>query len=51
VLEGQEFLEDHTGIALQHVSKYSFDPAVARGKRENFIGVAQVPIVLQVLSI
>ena len=33
-----------TGAELEHVSSYSFDPAILPGNVENFIGVAQVPI-------
>ena len=39
-----EFLRERTGVALDHVRKASFDPAVLPGNIENFIGVAQVPI-------
>jgi hydroxymethylglutaryl-CoA reductase (NADPH) len=38
------FLADATGVAPEHVGRYSFDPAVLAGNIENFIGVAQVPI-------
>jgi len=38
------FLEEHTDASLQHVSRYSFDPALLPGNIENFTGVAQVPI-------
>jgi hydroxymethylglutaryl-CoA reductase (NADPH) len=40
----REFLADAAGAALEHVGRYSFDPAVLTGNIENFIGVAQVPI-------
>lgn len=40
----QRFIEEYTGVHLQHINKYSFDPAVTRGNIENFAGVAQVPI-------
>ncbi len=39
-----EFLQRHTGATIQHIDKYSFDPAITRGNIENFVGVAQVPI-------
>jgi hydroxymethylglutaryl-CoA reductase (NADPH) len=42
--ERKRFLEQQTGASLQHIDKYSFDPAVTRGNVENFVGVAQVPI-------
>jgi hydroxymethylglutaryl-CoA reductase (NADPH) len=38
------FAEEQTGASLEHVSSYSFDPAVASGNVEQFLGVAQVPI-------
>ncbi len=40
----REFIEEHTGAKLSHVSKYSFDPATLPGNIENFTGVAQVPV-------
>ena len=38
------FAEERCGTSLQHVSSYSFDPAVVAGNVEQFVGVAQVPI-------
>ncbi len=38
------FLREQTGVALEHVSESSFDPAILPGNIEHFIGVAQVPI-------
>ncbi len=38
------FAEERSGASLEHVSSYSFDPAVLRGNVEHFVGVAQVPI-------
>jgi hydroxymethylglutaryl-CoA reductase (NADPH) len=38
------FLREHTGVDLDHVGRYSFDPAILPGNVENFVGVAQVPI-------
>src|SRR4051794_30987701 len=38
------FAEERTGATLEHVSSYSFDPAVLTGNVEHFIGAAQVPI-------
>ncbi len=38
------FVEEFTGKRLEHVPRYSFDPAITKGNIENFIGVAQVPI-------
>jgi hydroxymethylglutaryl-CoA reductase (NADPH) len=40
----QEFVREVTGVELEHVSKYSFDPRITQGNVENFTGVAQVPI-------
>jgi hydroxymethylglutaryl-CoA reductase (NADPH) len=40
----QRFVEEYTGVKLQHIDKFSFDPAVTKGNIENFTGVAQVPI-------
>jgi hydroxymethylglutaryl-CoA reductase (NADPH) len=40
----REFLSERTGAALEHVSRYSFDPGIARGNVEQFVGVAQVPM-------
>src|SRR4051812_16488358 len=38
------FAEERTGAALEHVTSYSFDPAILTGNVEQFVGVAQVPI-------
>jgi hydroxymethylglutaryl-CoA reductase (NADPH) len=40
----QRFVADQTGVTLDHVTRYSLDPAVLPGNVEHFIGVAQVPI-------
>jgi hydroxymethylglutaryl-CoA reductase (NADPH) len=40
----QKFTEDYTGVKLQHIDKFSFDPEITRGNIENFAGVAQIPI-------
>ncbi len=40
----REFAKEQTNAELNHVGKYSFDPAVLPGNIENFIGAAQVPI-------
>src|SRR6195952_1013941 len=40
----QAFVEEYTGVKLQHIDKFSFDPAATRGNIENFTGVAQIPI-------
>jgi hydroxymethylglutaryl-CoA reductase (NADPH) len=39
-----EFMRERAGVSLEHVSSYSFDPSIATGNIEQFIGVAQVPI-------
>jgi hydroxymethylglutaryl-CoA reductase (NADPH) len=38
------FVRERTGVDLEHVGGYSFDPEVLTGNVEQFIGVAQVPI-------
>ncbi|GAB5534413.1 MAG: hydroxymethylglutaryl-CoA reductase [Rubricoccaceae bacterium] len=40
----QAFIEEYTGKTFEHVKKHSFDPHIAAGNVESFIGVAQVPI-------
>jgi hydroxymethylglutaryl-CoA reductase (NADPH) len=42
--ERRRFAQEHTGIELNHVGKFSFDPSVLPGNIENFIGAAQIPI-------
>jgi hydroxymethylglutaryl-CoA reductase (NADPH) len=44
VRQRQKFVEEYTGVKLQHINQFSFDPALTRGNIENFTGVAQVPI-------
>lgn len=44
IKERQKFVEEQTGVNLNHVRNFSFDPKVLQGNIENFIGVAQVPI-------
>ena len=39
-----EFARRHSGAALEHISRYSFEPEVVAGNVEHFIGAAQVPI-------
>jgi len=39
-----EFVATGTGPVPEHLTSYSFDPAVLAGNVENFVGVAQVPI-------
>jgi hydroxymethylglutaryl-CoA reductase (NADPH) len=40
----RRFLRERAAVELEHVSEFSFDPAIAQGNIENFIGVAQVPL-------
>ena len=40
----RDFLRGATGAALDHVGRYSVDPAAVAGNIENFIGTVQVPI-------
>jgi hydroxymethylglutaryl-CoA reductase (NADPH) len=42
--ERQDFIAERTGVELEHVSSYSFDPKLLTGNVEQFVGVAQVPI-------
>jgi hydroxymethylglutaryl-CoA reductase len=39
-----EFLRERTGVRLEHVASYSFDPASIAGNVEQFVGAAQVPL-------
>ena len=39
-----EFVRERTGVALEHVTSYTLDPAITTGNIEQFLGVAQVPI-------
>jgi len=38
------FLQEQTGVALEHLARYSFDASVLPGNIEHFTGVAQVPV-------
>src|SRR5256714_9505703 len=40
----QRFVREQTGVELEHVPHYSFDPDLTAGNIEHFVGVAQVPI-------
>jgi hydroxymethylglutaryl-CoA reductase (NADPH) len=44
IAERQGFARAQTGVSLNHVTKFSFDPTVTQGNIESFVGVAQVPI-------
>lgn len=37
-------IERTSGVKLNHILHYSFDPHLAKGNCENFVGVAQVPV-------
>ena len=39
-----EFVRERTGVELEHIPHYSFDPAITSGNIEHFLGVAQVPV-------
>ncbi len=40
----RQFLQEHTGVALEHVGQHSFDPAILPGNIENFTGIVQMPL-------
>jgi hydroxymethylglutaryl-CoA reductase (NADPH) len=40
----QSFVEQFSGVTLEHSAKYSFDPHRTAGNCENFTGVAQIPL-------
>src|SRR4051794_6988623 len=40
----RDFVRAQTGVDLEHVSSYSFDPDVTAGNVEHFTGVAQIPL-------
>ena len=40
----RDFIERASGVKLNHLSQCSFDPHLAKGNCENFVGVAQVPV-------
>ncbi len=40
----QAFVESYSGVKLQHITHFSFDPHLAKGNCEHFTGVAQVPL-------
>ena len=40
----QRFVEEFTGVKMEHTAQYSFDPHIAAGNAEHFTGVAQIPI-------
>jgi hydroxymethylglutaryl-CoA reductase (NADPH) len=44
IRQRQAFVEQFSGVTLEHLPKYSFDPHVTRGNIEHFTGVAQIPL-------
>jgi len=44
VRERQEWARGQTGARLETVGRFAFDPHLARGNCENFVGAAQVPL-------
>jgi hydroxymethylglutaryl-CoA reductase (NADPH) len=40
----QHFIEQYSGVKLQHIGHYSFDAHTLKGNIENFTGVAQIPL-------
>jgi hydroxymethylglutaryl-CoA reductase (NADPH) len=44
IAKRQQFIEETTGVELDHSKQYSFDPQEMSGNIENMFGVAQVPI-------
>ena len=42
--ERQAFIEEQTGVELNHSKQYSFDPQTMSGNVESLWGVAQIPI-------
>ncbi len=40
----QDFVREQTGVTLQHINHYSFEPHVTQGNIEHFTGVAQIPL-------
>jgi hydroxymethylglutaryl-CoA reductase (NADPH) len=44
IKQRQAFVEQFSGTKLDHVTRYSFDPHMAKGNCEHFTGVAQVPL-------
>jgi hydroxymethylglutaryl-CoA reductase (NADPH) len=44
VAERQRFVAEVSGVELDHVARFAFDPSVVRGNIESFTGVAQVPL-------
>ena len=44
IQQRQALIQRLTGVEPHHIARYSFDPHIAQGNCESFVGVAQVPI-------
>jgi hydroxymethylglutaryl-CoA reductase (NADPH) len=44
IKQRQQLVEQVSGVKLQHINQYSFDPHILKGNIEHFLGVAQIPI-------
>jgi hydroxymethylglutaryl-CoA reductase (NADPH) len=44
IQQRQALIQQLTGMQPHHIARYSFDPHIAQGNCESFVGVAQVPI-------
>lgn len=44
ILRRRALIEQSSGVKLNHILHYSFDPHLVNGNCENFVGVAQVPM-------
>ena len=44
IQQRQKYVEQITGVKLNHLTRYSFDAHQTQGNIENFTGVAQVPV-------
>ena len=44
IQQRQAFINQFSGVAVNHLSHYSFDPHLTQGNIENFTGVAQIPL-------
>jgi len=40
----RQYVYDHSGVRVDQIARGSFEPSLAQGNIENFIGVAQVPV-------
>jgi len=40
----QQFVRDRTGAGIDHLTRFSFEPGVARGNIEHLFGAAQLPM-------